>query len=84
MAIKPIEGFYVHDEETNTDGVAKVSIDAVHEFVEDVSGAVEGWLDEHPEATTTVQDGAITSEKINESVSITDGEIDALFEGGSE
>lgn len=77
--IKPIEGFYVHDEETNTDGVAKVSIDAVHELVEDLNGAVEGWLDEHPEATTTVQDGAITSVKINDSVSITTEEIDDMF-----
>lgn len=65
MAIEPITGFYVHDEETNTDGVAKVSIEAVHEFAEDVSGAVDTWLDEHPEATTTVQDGAITESKIN-------------------
>lgn len=64
MAIEPIKGFYVHDEVTDTDGVAKVSIDAVHEFVEDVSGTVEGWLDEHPEATTTVQDGAIGTDKL--------------------
>lgn len=67
MAIEPIKGFYVHDEESNTDGVAKVSIDAVHEFVEDVSGTVENWLDEHPEATTAVQDGAIIESKINSS-----------------
>ena len=64
MAIEPIKGFYVHDEATDTDGVAKVSIDAVHEFIEDVSGTVENWLDEHPEATTTVQDGSVTATKL--------------------
>lgn len=68
MAIEPIKGFYVHDEVTDTDGVAKVSIEAVHEFVEDVSGAVENWLDQHPEATTTVQDGAITKVKLDNSL----------------
>lgn len=65
MAIEPIKGFYVHDEQSGTDGVAKVSIDAVHEFVEDVSGAVDTWLDEHPEATTTVQNGSITEPKLD-------------------
>lgn len=29
---------------------------------------IENWLDEHPEATTTVEDGAITSTKFNEEV----------------
>ena len=29
-----------------------------------VETAVDGWLDEHPEATTTVQDGSITREKL--------------------
>lgn len=32
---------------------------------EQTSNAVESWLNEHPEATTTVQDGAITESKIN-------------------
>lgn len=31
MAIKPIQGFYVHDEDTSTDGVAKVGWDALAE-----------------------------------------------------
>lgn len=65
MAIEPIKGFYVHDEETNTDGVAKVSIEAVQEFEDDIRDETSNWLDEHPEATTTVQDGAITKAKIN-------------------
>lgn len=29
-----------------------------------IDGAVSDWLDDHPEATTTVQDGAITAPKI--------------------
>ena len=32
---------------------------------EQTNSAVTKWLDEHPEATTTVQDGAITEQKIN-------------------
>ena len=31
----------------------------------DVPAAVESWLDEHPEATTTVQDGAISYRKLD-------------------
>lgn len=31
---------------------------------EQIATAVEGWLDEHPEATTTVADGSITREKM--------------------
>ena len=31
----------------------------------DISDAVEDWLDDHPEATTTVQDGAISYAKLN-------------------
>lgn len=32
---------------------------------EQVAQAVEGWLDDHPEATTTVQDGSITHAKLD-------------------
>ena len=40
--------------------------DIVTDVVDDVVGDNVGdWLDEHPEATTTVQDGAITKAKIN-------------------
>lgn len=34
-------------------------------FTADVSESVQSWLDEHPEATTTVQDGAITEAKLS-------------------
>ena len=30
----------------------------------DIAEAVDAWLDEHPEATTTVEDGSITEEKL--------------------
>ena len=33
-----------------------------------IETAVDAWLDDHPEATTTVQDGAITIPKLNDSV----------------
>lgn len=35
---------------------------------EQVSNAVNSWLDEHPEATTTVQDGTITEAKLADDV----------------
>ena len=31
---------------------------------ESVESAVSDWLDDHPEATTTVEDGSITEEKL--------------------
>ena len=34
-------------------------------FTADVGESVSNWLDEHPEATTTVEDGAITPPKLN-------------------
>lgn len=35
---------------------------------EEVGAFVNEWLDEHPEATTTVQDGSITKAKLNQSL----------------
>lgn len=39
-----------------------------HDPDEVIADAVDAWLDAHPEATTTVEDGAITSAKLNDSV----------------
>lgn len=78
MAIEPIKGFYVHDEETDTDGVAKVSIEAVQEFEDDIRDETSNWLDEHPEATTTVQDGAVTTQKLADGAVIYDKFDDSL------
>lgn len=48
---------------------------------EDIKAAVDEWLDEHPEATTTVENGAINRHKLAESMyavlSLSD--IDNLF-----
>ena len=33
-----------------------------------VTDAVDAWLDDHPEATTTVEDGAITKAKLSNSL----------------
>lgn len=33
-----------------------------------VTEAIDAWLDDHPEATTTVEDGAITEPKLNDSL----------------
>lgn len=35
---------------------------------EEITEAVSNWLEEHPEATTTVQDGAITEQKLAQSL----------------
>lgn len=45
---------------------------------EQVKQDVEDWLDDHPEATTTVQDGSITKAKLNASLQGTVDDVDAL------
>lgn len=40
---------------------------------------VAAWLDDHPEATTTVEDDSITPAKLNESVALTSDELDAIL-----
>ena len=39
-------------------------------FTGDVSEAVNDWLDEHPEATTTVQDGSLTEAKFSDALKL--------------
>lgn len=46
-----------------------------------IVAAVNDWLDDHPEATTTVQDGSITDAKFATSAAITIAQINALLEG---
>lgn len=43
-----------------------------------VESAVETYLEAHPEATTTVEDGAITASKLNSAVYATDAQISAI------
>lgn len=45
-----------------------------------IEEAVQDWLDDHPEATTTVQDGSITEAKLAQDVLAELGEIDELKE----
>lgn len=45
---------------------------------EQVKQDVEDWLDDHPEATTTVQDGTITKAKLNASLQGTVDDVDEL------
>lgn len=52
---------------TNGDGTTQW-VDEGLPTDEQTETAVNAWLDEHPEATTTVQDGAVTWAKLNDSV----------------
>lgn len=45
MAIEPIKGFYVHDEETDTDGVAKYDYESLA-GIEPVEAKLDGAIDE--------------------------------------
>ena len=42
---------------------------------EPIPEAVAAWLDDHPEATTTVQDGSITAAKLNDNLKVIDYNI---------
>lgn len=56
--------------------VKNAVLDVVPEVIEDyipesvVEDATEQWLNNHPEATTTVQDGSITEEKLADSLKL--------------
>lgn len=45
---------------------------------EQVTSAVDDWLDDHPEATTTVQDGSITKAKLDSNLQGTVDDVDEL------
>lgn len=44
---------------------SEIARDIVAEFEGEVDESVRKWLDEHPEATTSVQDGSISEEKLS-------------------
>ena len=46
-----------------------------------VTTAVDAWLDDHPEATTTVQDGAISYAKLNASLKVAIDKVPKLESG---
>lgn len=64
--------WYVYDELTNAWAVSAEGGSADPAVVE---AAVEAWLDAHPEATTTVQDGSITYAKLDTTLK---GKADAV------
>lgn len=53
--------------QTNGDGTT-TWIDRALPTDEQTAEAISDWLDDHPEATTTVQDGSITYAKLNQSL----------------
>lgn len=71
---------------TEIDTGKKYAFDAVarswHELPDELASAVDDWLDRHPEATTTVQDGSITAEKLAVSIvtTVTNGNMTFSFE----
>lgn len=44
-----------------------------------IGQAVSNWLDDHPEATTTVQPNSITRTELNASVALTQAELAAIL-----
>ena len=51
---------------SNTSAIEKLNDSGLVIKDEIIEQDINNWLDKHPEATTTVQDGAITSSKMNE------------------
>ncbi len=64
--------WYVYDELTDGWAVSKEGGSADPEVIAD---AVSDWLDDHPEATTTVQDGSITYAKLDATMK---GKVDEI------
>ena len=66
--------------ETNTADIASLEADVsqIKEelseyegiFTADVDESVQNWLDDHPEATTTVQDGSLTEAKLSDALKL--------------
>lgn len=54
--------------------------DAFDEVNKNVQEYVNTWLEEHPEATTTVQDGAVTNTKFNEDTIISNEDVEDSFD----
>lgn len=82
--VKPTAGLITGSEFHEVDTGTKYEFDeasstwnAVGLSPEDIKAEIDAWLDEHPEATTTVQDGAITYAKLDASLQ---GKIDDVGE----
>ena len=57
---------------------AKKTAEAAKPTVEELQTAVDNWLDDHPEATTTVEDGSITKAKLDSNLQGTVDEVPEL------
>lgn len=55
--------------DTKTDLVSAINEVNGH-FLDGIDVAVENWLDDHPEATTTVQDGSLTEVKFTDALKL--------------
>ena len=65
-------------------GVVVGLIKALGANPEAITQAVNDWLDDHPEATTTVEDGSITYAKLATALAaILDGKIDEPSQDGT-
>lgn len=63
----------IHDK--TVDGKIDAAVDEMKDYVEEhvisedkIEHAVTKWLDEHPEATTTIEDGAVSYAKLDEAL----------------
>ena len=71
---KPIDGAIMSDSDLSLISQAVDSAAVIVDVIGDsdpsevIGEHVDAWLDNHPEATTTVEDGAITAPKINNSL----------------
>ena len=71
---KPIDGAIMLDSDLSLISEAIDSAAVIVDVIGDgdpsevIGEHVDAWLDNHPEATTTVEDGAITAPKINQSL----------------
>ena len=70
-------GIYIGSSEPS-DPNKSIWIDLTSDGFDGVDEAVDDWLDNHPEATTTVQDGSITKAKLDSNLSATVDEVGEL------
>ena len=75
-SLQPEAADSVADAVIGASGFEEQIQNAVNDYLEDVviddsvvAGAVDEWLDNHPEATTTVQDGSLTEAKFSDVLS---------------
>ena len=68
---------YAFDEVSSSWNVVGISTD-------EIKAEIDAWLDDHPEATTTVEDGAISYAKLNSALKETVDDVAELKERQAE